>query len=202
MTDQEIIKECLRKLSLEGLKMLSCEACMVKSVEDNSCTVQSILSEIEYDQVLLQAYPGAQSGMIVTPKVDSVVWMVSIDACNRFVCMCSELEKIDCTMGEKVSISLNEKLQIDVEKISCEISKDGLVFNGGKLGGILKIEDVVKKINALEKEMNALKNVFSTSWVPVPQDGGAALKIAATSWAVNMLKETQKSELEDDKIKH
>ena len=48
---------------------------------------------------------------------------------------------------------------------------------GGQLGGLVKVEELVKKLNAVEKDLNSLKQVFTT-WVTVPQDGGAALKAA------------------------
>ncbi len=37
------------------------------------------------------------------------------------------------------------------------------------------LEDLVKKLNAIEKDINDFKGSFG-SWVAVPNDGGAALK--------------------------
>jgi hypothetical protein len=71
---------------------------------------------------------------------------------------------------------------------------------GGQLGGLVKVEELVKKMNAVEKDLNSLKQVFTT-WVTVPKDGGAALKAAATTWAGQRLTETQKSDIENEKVK-
>lgn len=71
---------------------------------------------------------------------------------------------------------------------------------GGQLGGLVKVEELVKKLNAVEKDLNSLKQVFQ-GWVTVPQDGGAALKAAATAWATQQLTETQKSDIENEKVK-
>jgi len=54
-----------------------------------------------------------------------------------------------------------------------------IIINGGNNGGLINIESLVEKINAIEKDINNLKDVFSKSWTPVAQDGGAALKTAA-----------------------
>lgn len=72
---------------------------------------------------------------------------------------------------------------------------------GGQLGGLVKVEELVKKLNAVEKDLNSLKQVFLQDWVPVSQDGGAALKAAAATWATQRLTETQKSDIENEKVK-
>ena len=71
---------------------------------------------------------------------------------------------------------------------------------GGQLGGMVKVEELVKKLNAVEKDLNNLKQVFQ-GWTPVAQDGGAVLKTAATTWATQQLAETQKSDIENEKVK-
>jgi hypothetical protein len=71
---------------------------------------------------------------------------------------------------------------------------------GGQMGGLVKVEELVKKLNAVEKDLNNLKQVFK-GWVPVSQDGGAALKTAAATWATRQLTETQKSDIENEKVK-
>lgn len=72
---------------------------------------------------------------------------------------------------------------------------------GGQLGGMVKVEELVKKLNAVERDLNKLKQVFQ-DWIPVAQDGGAALKTAvATTWAAQQLTETQKSDIENEKVK-
>ena len=68
---------------------------------------------------------------------------------------------------------------------------------GGQLGGMVKVEE----LNAVERDLNNLKQVFQ-DWIPVAQDGGAALKTAvATTWAAQQLTETQKSDIENEKVK-
>jgi hypothetical protein len=78
---------------------------------------------------------------------------------------------------------------------------DSVQFNGGVYGGLIKIEELVSKLNAIESDINSLKQAFS-SWVPVPNDGGAALKASAGTWFGQQLIETQKSGLENPNIKH
>lgn len=45
-----------------------------------------------------------------------------------------------------------------------------VIINGGSLGGIVKVQELTQKLNALESEVNNLKQLFA-SWVPVKGDG-------------------------------
>lgn len=71
---------------------------------------------------------------------------------------------------------------------------------GGGLGGLVKVEELVKRLNAVEEDLNNLKQVFQ-GWTPVSQDGGATLKTAAMTWMGQQLTETQKSDIENEKVK-
>ena len=76
-----------------------------------------------------------------------------------------------------------------------------IIINGGNLGGLINITPLTDKINTLENDLNTLKNVF-TAWITVPNDGGAALKAGATTWAGQTITPTQTADIEDEKIKH
>mgnify|MGYP000984092529 CR=1 FL=1 len=50
-----------------------------------------------------------------------------------------------------------------------------VIINGGELGGLIKVQELTKKLNTIESELNSLKQLFA-SWVPVKGDGGAVLR--------------------------
>lgn len=150
----------------------------VKSVEGETCTV--LVGELEVPDVLLTpADEGADGKLLITPKEGSQVTVADLSG--------GELRNLAVVhWGE-------------VEKIS--ITADSIELNGGDNGGLVKIEALTDKINNIEKDINKLKQAFTT-WVPVPQDGGASLKGGVASWAAQQLVQTQVSDLEDDKITH
>jgi len=74
-------------------------------------------------------------------------------------------------------------------------------LNGNNEDGLVKINDLVAKLNNLENDINILKTALST-WVVVPNDGGSALKIASASWYAASLTPTVKNDLENTKVKH
>ncbi len=78
---------------------------------------------------------------------------------------------------------------------------DKIIFNGGTNGGLINIQSLVNKINAIENDLNSLKTVFK-SWTPVAQDGGSALKTAAADWADQTITKTKTKDLEDKTVTH
>jgi hypothetical protein len=87
-----------------------------------------------------------------------------------------------------------------------EASSTGFIFNGGTLDGLIKINDLVTKLNNLENLLNNLLTAIGTTFNPVPNDGGAALKLLiGTTLSATLLQQltpTVKANIEDTKIKH
>jgi len=76
-----------------------------------------------------------------------------------------------------------------------------IVMRTGSMGGLAIVQKIADSLNTIEKDLNSLKNLFTT-WTPVPNDGGAALKAASTSWSANTLELTAKNDIENSNIKH
>jgi len=76
-----------------------------------------------------------------------------------------------------------------------------VIINGGKLGGLIKVQELTQQLNALESEVNDLKQLFA-SWVPVKGDGGAVLRGLLGSWAGKRLTPSRREDYEDTKVKH
>lgn len=91
---------------------------------------------------------------------------------------------------------------IDAEEVELmEARADTIVFNGGKNEGIPISPELTKRLNAVEKDLNMVKQIFAT-WSPMPNDGGAALKTAIATWSGQRITVTKQSDIEDPKIKH
>jgi hypothetical protein len=183
----EEIRNGIRELARQGA--IQFRPGIIKAVDKAACRCDVQLAE-DYDVVLydvrLRAVDDEEDkGFVLFPAVGSDVIIGQMSSGGWFVSMYSVLDS----------------LMLKVETQTMEVSKDGFVWNGGSLGGLVKIADLVSKLNALEQDINSLKTAFS-AWVPVPNDGGAALKTAAGSWSGSQLVQTQKGDLEDTKITH
>lgn len=64
--------------------------------------------------------------------------------------------------------------------------KDGTIQLGGDANFAVKFNELKSAFDELQQDMETLKQVFTT-WVPVPTDGGAALKAASATWSATPL---------------
>ena len=102
------------------------------------------------------------------------------------------------TVGSNVVVSL---LSNGSAFVSMYSDIDSIQLNGSNYDGLVKVNDLVTKLNNLENDLNTLKTAFST-WVTVPNDGGAALKVATASWYAASLTPTVKANIENPLITH
>lgn len=158
----------------------------VTSVDKNKSCCDVEVDGNELGDVRLQAivkenvkgckiYPAIGSKVVVEQLNDKGDWMVS---------MFSEVEEVLYEVGDS----------------SFKMNAEGVLFNGGSLGGLLKLAASVERLNLIEESINDLKQVFA-SWTVVPSDGGAALKAAVSSWSSNSLELTENADVENDKVK-
>lgn len=78
---------------------------------------------------------------------------------------------------------------------------DALYLNGNTYGGLVKVVDLVTKLNNVENDLNTVKAAFA-AWVVVPGDGGAALKAIAAAWAAATITPTVRANIENTEVTH
>jgi hypothetical protein len=157
----------------------------VMSIENNTCTVDYDGLHIS-DVRLTPTTTEKQDAILLTPAIGSFVLVATLSGDLNNLCI--------------ISMDTIESLKITIGEISVFVDKQGAVFNGGSLGGFVKLGDLVKKINNMESQLNTLKNVLK-AWVPVPTDGGSALKGVISTWAGQPITLTKTSDLENEKVK-
>lgn len=100
----------------------------------------------------------------------------------------------------KIAIAVDDGLEPEVEqgerkiyssdggaiKAYIHFKKNGDVIINGDGDNAVRFSKLKETIDEMQNSVNDLKTVFST-WVPVPQDGGAALKTAAGLWFASPL---------------
>lgn len=158
----------------------------VTTVDENerTCDVEPLNGTAEIFGVRLQSDIDGTNGFVMIPAIDSNVIVTFLNNTTGFVSLCSNVEKIHV-----------------VSNIELTVDCDAITFNGGSNDGLIKVNDLISKINTIENDLNTLKSIFS-AWVPVVQDGGTALKTATATWSGQTITPTQKTDIENDKIKH
>ena len=154
--------------------------------------------------VNLQANQNGKVGVVSYPRTGSYVVVGFVaDGSAGVVLLTDDIESVEITTAEGKSRAVMDDggVRIDIGKeTSAELTADGIVLNGGSLGGLVKVKELTDRLNAIENDINSLKSVF-TGWAPTPQDGGAALKGAVTSWAGQRLTPTKRGDYENEKVK-
>lgn len=72
---------------------------------------------------------------------------------------------------------------------------------GDRWGGVPIASRVTAELNALQADINQLKALVA-AWVPVTQDGGAALKATLVAWSSSQLVQTQSGAIESTTVRH
>lgn len=151
--------------------------------------------------VNLQANQGADYGFWLYPEVGSFVIIgFMADGAAGVVLSTEKIKQAEVVIGDTSAVMDADGCRIKTANMSADINADDIIFNGGKLNGLVKIDDLTKRLNKIENEINKLKGIMA-GWVPVAQDGGAALKTAVADWSADTLLLTKRSDYENEKIK-
>ncbi len=124
-------RECAEALrDIVGKEPFATFVAKVTKVDGAKCTVQRLFDDMEIEDVRLNCSTTENEGVVIVPKRDSMVLITSIDGRYWFVSQCSEVEKITIDATDKI------------------------VFNGGQNKGLVKIEELTKKLNELVTTFN------------------------------------------------
>ncbi len=159
----------------------------VVSTEETSCTVKLLSNEMELDQVQYTATQSNENGFKLIPKIDTqcIIALVGDGMNTIYLLAIDEIEKVE----------------LKCEDSLLEIDSTGITINGGENGGILIGSNVTDEINDIKSDINNLKTILS-AWVPVVNDGGAALKGALAAYFGSPLTPAVTVDLENDQITH
>ena len=83
----------------------------------------------------------------------------------------------------------------------CFTEVESISVNGGELGGLVKIEELVKRLNGIETAFNDLLKALKTYSV-TDTPSGTVYAMSTNLASVQSLDQTQQTQIEDDKIKH
>jgi len=151
---------------------------------DNTCEVQIGNTTVEDVRLNSIALDGLKAFVLI-PKLESMVLVSRIGGSNEmFVCLYAEIDK----------------LFLEIEETSFEISKDGFLFNDGENGGLIKIEELTKNLDKLTTRVDAIYDGLSKLSPDPPQAGSASVTSGLLA-IVSPAKEDF-TKLENELVKH
>ena len=202
------IAEAIRRMAQGGRQTVSL-ICTVDAVDKDARTVDCTpLDEgAPLLGVNLQANQESKFGLVVYPRVGSYVVVGFVaDGSAGIVLMTDDIESLEVVVSDKTSrvVIDEERVRIDVDKeTSAELTKDGVVFNGGSLGGLIKVEDLTSKINELIDAFNNHTHVLPTAAVAVAGSPSAQSNPAPITVPAITSKHTKvkRGDYENEKVK-
>lgn len=133
--------------------------CTVNSVDLPSrtcdCTPIGGTSITDLPGVQLQAE--SNDGLLIVPSIGSTVYVIYSERNIALVIGWSDVDQIIqiASTGEEISLGLS-KIQLINGNSTLEVDGSVINFNGGNLGGLTKIVNLVSKLNNLENLLNSL----------------------------------------------
>ncbi len=83
-------------------------------------------------------------------------------------------------VGENRFFSTDENGEL---KTFIWLKNNGTIEIGGDADNAVRYSPVADSVNEIKNDIATLKQIFAAGWTPIPNDGGAALKAAAATWA-------------------
>lgn len=153
--------------------------------------VEGIVTDVSKAQV------NYTCGVTVGTATDSVVY----PAVNLRVLTNAQSSYFEIPNAQSYCLLMFRDGSISRPQIIMIDSVKQFIFNGGELGGLIDIAKAVTSWNNLENSINNLIAAID-SWQPVPNDGGAALKVSLATWLTQNIPVTERDNIEDTTILH
>lgn len=169
MADSAKISQALRELVLRGKQSIdNLIICTVVSVDGVTCVCQP-LDEDEAEINARLASENSDSLFLLTPSIDSIVGLIPFD---------------DSDASEYLVV-----LYSAIESIK---------LRGDQFGGLIKIEELVDKINTIEDKVNDIINAYNAH--THPETGSTTSP--TTSLIVGTITNTTVNDLENENVQH
>jgi len=181
---KDLIQNIAREVVAASVKLVRAKVTAV--TEQYTCDVQPTNGDAKILDVKLRATENeVESGVVAFPKIGTIALILIVNQTDGYLLHATEIERVIVKQsGFRIEIDHEGNVKLN------DCSNDGLVK-------LPVLQEEVAKLNAF---LNAIKQTFQT-WVPVPQDGGAALK-AAMNAALASQQTADLSNAGNDKIKH
>ncbi|MCC7223891.1 MAG: hypothetical protein IT273_09205 [Chitinophagales bacterium] len=178
MNNNASIKRLIREIAQSGMDQLPIVVARVTRVDKDKATIDAMPIVQGQPQIfdvrLMAGIDDYVVGIVTYPVLQSTVLLVPIENDNTayYLLATSEVEEVLLVMGNTTTVKLNSDL--------CSIDCPQIVFNGGGIGGMVKLPSLVEALSNINAYCNALRTALTTT-LPVSGDGGAAIKAAVVA---------------------
>ncbi len=187
------IKERIGQIAIETIDKMSSRIRFirgtVKEIDEEERELTLLTPEgAEIGQVMLQSMSNKESSMVIYPKQGSdCIILFEEESNSGCVIATEEVERVELVIGET----------------RVEVTEDGIVLNGGELGGMVKVEALTAKLNELIDAFNNHSHTLPSGAVAVTGSASAQsneLPITVPAIASKHA-EVKRGDYENEKVK-
>ena len=170
----EALKNAIKKIALGDTEGICTAQVLAVDKAKNTCDVKVLKNDNEVFDVLLQSIEGEfESPIVAYPVIDSLVTIAFL--------------------GKNGDAAIVLK--------TTEV--DEIILGGVTFGGLVKVGELVSKLNELETRFNDFKSKFNAhTHVLTLTSGTGTAAIAANQITSTNLTETEIVDIENEKVKH
>lgn len=199
------IKDTIRKLAQQDGETVAL-VCTVDAVDKKARTIDCtpVNEGAPLLGVNLQANQGSDFGLVIYPEKGAfVVVGFMADGAAGLMLATDKIESAEMVIGETAAAIDAEGIRIKTAKMSADINKEDIIFNGGELDGLVIIQKLTDKLNELKDTVNSLINAYNnhTHITTATVGTGPAGTISPTTSKAQTAKPFKKSDYENTKIK-
>jgi hypothetical protein len=171
-----------------GLQRVVIFPAQVTKVTGSTCSV--MIEELEITDVRLRAVINSHSGqLLITPKTGSYVLVTDLSGGNY-----RDLAVISYSEVEAVNIAIGDT--------TVDVDANGVSFNGGGLGGLVKLQELRENLESLQQYVEAIHGALPSAFSAIGAGAAANGGSGAMSYQSAMAGKTvQIKDMENDKIK-
>jgi len=154
--------------------------------------------------VNLQANQEADYGFCLFPEKGSFVVVGFVaDGAAGVVLLTEKIESAEIVIGDTSAVMDADGLRIKTEKMSADINRDNIIFNGGDLNGLVVIQKLTDKLNELKDTVNDLITKYNAHIhnTTATVGTGPVGVLSPTTSTAQPAKAFNKSDYENTKIK-
>ena len=154
--------------------------------------------------VNLQANQEADYGFCLFPEKGSFVVVGFVaDGAAGVVLLTEKIESAEIVIGDTSAVMDDDGLRIKTEKMSADINRENIIFNGGNLNGLVVIQKLTDKLNELKDTVNDLITKYNAHihTTTATVGTGPVGVLSPTTSTAQPAKAFNKSDYENTKIK-
>lgn len=157
----------------------------VNSVDEDNATCEVLIqNDVILPNVSLQS--SICDGLLILPVKDSTVYVLTSKYNTPLIIQYSDIDKFELTVNDSYFV----------------VKNDGSIqLNDGSFDGLVKVGELVKKINAIENLLNGFITIYNTH-THTATSFGSPTTVPSAIESQQISPTTQQKDIENDKIKH